>query len=1010
VPAEGLDPTEAVLKLGGVVVKTACGIWLGAFGGIVGEISDMLSGRVRSRLDQRRVERLFDQCADIVAAKTLDVLKHEFAALPDHELNAAVLAVHDTFATARLADEFLIQADLDARLVERGLGPARAAVLARAALGGVAEALYHRVLRESCAYLVEVVTTLPRFQPGVLTELLRRDTAILETLEGFLTRLPELRGADDFAADYRRQVVNKFDRIQMFGVTLGEGTRRYPLSVAYISLTALHHGRRPDRAGPGRLSTGLRVEEALREESRVLLMGEAGSGKTTLLHWLAVRSARGDFTGPLSGWNQAVPFYIPLRRYAERELPAPQDFLDAAGRHIAAEMPDGWVQRLLREGRGLVLVDGVDELREGVSRESAGEWLRELVRTFPNSRYVVTSRPAAVTDGWLARDGFAAAELQSMSVLDVRVFVRRWHRAVSHEIADADERDRLDGDERALLAAIEADRHLRALAVNPLLCALLCALNRERNRDLPRDRMEVYAAALEMLLGRRDRERDISAPVGLTLTAQMIVLQDLALWLLRNGWSDASVDRAWEQIERSARNLPRVDLRAETILRHLLERSGLLREPIAGRVDFIHRTFQEYLAGKAAIDGDDVGFLVANALDDQWRQVVIMAAGHAQPRQREEILTGLLHPSAHDVVFERNRDRLALIAVACLQNATQISPELHEEIEQVTKTLVPPRSMESAESLAAAGEVVLDVLAERPPRDVPEARSSIRAAALVGGSGAIPVIGEIASRYAGDAMVDDELIRAWRMFDPEEYAAAVLSKLTMTTLSLADPALLAGIVHLGALRDVRLSVGQELADLAPLARLPRLDTLRLSWDMSLPALSPLTGAPKLTTLFLDGEPTSADLCHLAGFSALRRVEFVSAPYRNALTCLPELPERPGGLTDVRIENWELLESLHGIERWAGVTSLHIASCPELSDLSALTKLASLRELHLEQIRENSLVSLGRLKDLRALRLPGWREVDLTPLARRRDLRVSVPREAVLYGVDLLGKGSTLELI
>jgi len=306
---------------------------------------------------------LFGQCTEIVTDKVLALLDHEFRGLPDNELNAAMLAVADTFDRARLNDQTLVQADLDARLVERRLASARTAVLAQAGLSEPAAALYSRVLHESCAYLVEVVTTLPRFEVGALTELLRRDTAILDTLRGVLTRLPERRGPDDFAADYRRQVVNKLDRMEMFGVTLGEASRRYPLSVAYVSLTVLSHGPAGRRQDGWRFSTGLRVEEALAMQNRVLLVGEAGCGKTTLLHWLAVRSARQDFPRPLADWNRTVPFYVPLRRYVEGDLPTPEQFLDAVGRHIAQEMPPGWVHGLLREGRALVLVDGVDELR-----------------------------------------------------------------------------------------------------------------------------------------------------------------------------------------------------------------------------------------------------------------------------------------------------------------------------------------------------------------------------------------------------------------------------------------------------------------------------------------------------------------------------------------------------------------------------------------------------------------------------------------------------------------------
>jgi hypothetical protein len=1007
------DRSEAALEIGTAVVKSACAIWLGDVGTVVSSLSDLLAKRVRSRLERHRIELLFGQCTDIVTDKVLALLDHEFRGLPDNELNAAVLAVADTFAQARLNDEALVRADLDARLVERQLAPARTAVLAAAGLSEPAAGLYNRVLHESCAYLVEVVTTLPRFQVGALTELLRRDTAILDTLRGVLTRLPERRGPDDFAADYRRQVVNKLDRMELFGVTLGEASRRYPLSVAYVSLTVLSHGQAARREDGWRFSTGLRVEEALAKQNRVLLVGEAGCGKTTLLHWLAVRAARQDFRGPLADWNRTVPFYVPLRRYAEGDLPAPEQFLEAVGRHIAQEMPPGWVHGLLREGRALVLVDGVDELREGVRRDAAHDWLRELVAAFPEARYVVTSRPAAVTGRWQAGAGgqgadFTAIELQPMSQSDMRAFVRRWHDAMSQEIADAEERDRLDGDERALLTVIEADRHLRALAVNPLLCALLCALNRERNRDLPRDRMEVYAAALEMLLGRRDRARQIASPVELTITAQTILLQDLAFWLLRNGWSDAPMERVKEQVARSRRNLPRVDAAPWSLLRYLLERSGLLREPTAGRVDFIHRTFQEYLAGKAAVEGDEIGFLAANALDDQWREVVIMAAGHAQPKQRDELLDKLLHPSRHDFYFGENRDKLSLIAIACLQTAPQISPEQHAEIDQITRELIPPKSVDAAESLAAAGEVVLDVLAERPPRDMYEAAASIRTAALIGGPDALAFNGKLAARYGRYEKVSQELIRAWRVFDANAYARDVLSKVpALTNLWLVDSTSLPGIVHIRGLRKLNLEISQDTNDLSPLAELPELAEVILGWSAALPSIAPLARAPRLTTLTLVGRLVVTDLRPITDYPALTELLLIGSSPHAAPGLLAELPDRPPGLRTLGIRDWPFLEALDGLERWDGLTDLHITHCPELTDISAIGKIPSLEQLHLTEIGTDELVGLRRLRRLRTLFLRDWREIDLTPLAGMRDLKVFVPGGARLHGAEVLGRGSSI---
>ncbi len=74
-----------------------------------------------------------------------------------------------------------------------------------------------------------------------------------------------------------------------------------------------------------------------------------------------------------------------------------------------------------------------------------------------------------------------------------------------------------------------------------------------------------------------------------------------------------------------------VDHSPRDVCRYLLERSGLIREPTPDRVDFIHRTFQDYLAGRAAVRADDIGALIAHAHNDQWRNVIVMAAGHRPP-------------------------------------------------------------------------------------------------------------------------------------------------------------------------------------------------------------------------------------------------------------------------------------------------------------------------------------------------------------------------------------------
>src|ERR1035441_5842995 len=142
---------------------------------------------------------------------------------------------------------------------------------------------------------------------------------------------------------------------------------------------------------------------------------------------------------------------------------------------------------------------------------------------------------------------------------------------------------------------------------------------------------------------RRDAERGVAVTgVDLTRGEKVQLLQDIAFWLVRNGWSDAPAERVIGQISLTARQLRTNDAAPQDVFRSLLERSGLLREPAVGRIDFVHRTFQEHLAGKAAAENDEIGLLIKNAHDAQWREVVVMAAGHAQPDQCAELLKGLL--------------------------------------------------------------------------------------------------------------------------------------------------------------------------------------------------------------------------------------------------------------------------------------------------------------------------------------------------------------------------------
>jgi predicted NACHT family NTPase len=131
---------------------------------------------------------------------------------------------------------------------------------------------------------------------------------------------------------------------------------------------------------------------------------------------------------------------------------------------------------------------------------------------------IASSRPAALDaekpvklGGILSTLRFVSSELQPMSLADSEAVVVQWHAAVARDLPDEANRQRLDAYERDVRQMLHDRVPIRHLASNPLLCAMICALNWDRRRRVPDDRMELYQAALDMLLEARDVDRGVGA-------------------------------------------------------------------------------------------------------------------------------------------------------------------------------------------------------------------------------------------------------------------------------------------------------------------------------------------------------------------------------------------------------------------------------------------------------------------------------------------------------------------
>ncbi|MGQ5603195.1 NACHT domain-containing protein [Streptomyces sp. EKS3.2] len=857
--------------------------------------------------------------------------------------------------THALTARLLALGDLDmddVQAVRLGHGELAAQLRRRtpSATGGLSADACHfldSVTEWACLHILEFFTRRSTFVARTLVAQTRGQAELIAKVDELIARTPRPDARDTaFERRYLPYVADQHNRITIYGIDLRDSPDRWPLEVAYLSLEAT--GTEERAALPGEppepeRTVHLSADEALRGDDRVLLRGDAGSGKTTLVQWLAVTAARdGD----------RVPYVLPLRTLVRAgALPAPAAFLTAVGCPLTP--PEGWAERVLSAGRGLVLVDGLDEI-PAADRHRARDWLLALIRAFPGNRWLLTSRPTAVRPDWLAAEGFRELALTPMRRDDVATFVRRWHAA-----ADA------PAYEAKLLDALGTKRDLARLATNPLMCGLICALHRERHGYLPTGRKELYDAALTMLLARRDRERGMEA-VDLGEEAQLELLQRLAYALVLSGRTEMDVETAEGIVERA---LPSVASAAgqgdaATVLRALVLRSGLLRRPGEGTLDFVHRTFQDYLGARYAVEEGHLDVIAGHAGDTQWEDVIRMAVAHARPGERAMLLRRLL---AEDT------PRLTLLALACLEHATALDPAVRAQVEARAGALIPPGTTEDAKALAEAGPLVLELLPGPEGLTDAEAHGVTVTASLLAArepSGALAVL----RRFRGHPALDvrRQLVGTWDRFDAAVYATEVLDHLDRT--------------------DLFLTVATD-AQSAAAAGMRPWEQLEFRGARSVAAMLASAKQPgAVVELHVSGNPEPFDVGELSAFGRLKSVGLIDCPSARGIGHLSEL-----GLEELMIVRCPDLSGLQELD------SLHLLSVAQRLPGTRLTESlpvsAPLKFLYLgeDTVATTGLAGLSNWSTLEWLNLllsvplsaADWAEAAELPLLSRIRLDASM---------------------
>ena len=483
------------------------------------------------------------------------------------------------------------------------------------------------------------------------------------------------------------------------------------------------------RRQPGLETVNVLVEQALAAHRHLVVLGDPGSGKTTLLRYLALLYGRdlaqgqGIVAAKLKlAERNVLPILLPLRQIGQF-LKAHHEKDDGTGGHKLLldfllqslknhklELPADFFDAYLEKGNALLLLDGLDEVADPELRTRVARLVDAFTLAYPACRFVVTSRVVGYSGAARLGVDYVTTTVRDFTLADVEEFLKHWHRLVTigQMGPGADAENHAASQTAQLLNAIQANERVRELAINPLMLTVIALVHRDRVK-LPDRRAELYAEAVDVLLGKWDEARGVGEVAILDdrpfdAGDRRLLLQSIALTMHEREKKELDAVELRRLLMQAFKGMtPNETAARRAVDRFLIvveERTGLLSARGEGVYAFSHLTFQEYLAALAVAARDDyVEVLLKYSAEAWWREIILLTAGYlsTQSKERTSKLVKAIAENKKEPALYHN----LVLAAECIQDVgkNRVSAEVDAYVKaQLRKVLdIPQRALNAFE-------------------------------------------------------------------------------------------------------------------------------------------------------------------------------------------------------------------------------------------------------------------------------------------------------------------------
>ncbi len=349
----------------------------------------------------------------------------------------------------------------------------------------------------------------------------------------------------------------------------------------------------------------VKIDEILKSENSIAILAKPGEGKSTLIKSIALAYAFPDRREKISNTLPDMswfPIFIRCRDVAETSLLSINETINSI--YLKAEMRSYFKQfervisNSLINGTALLLIDGLDEINDDRKRIQFIDQLIIFQGSFPNIHILLTSREAGFREvAGLLPENWASYRISPLIDREIESLTVKWHETV------IDNSEKTIKEAKELAKIIIANSKIKDLAQNSLLLTTLLFVNK-RTGYLPSKKYILYQESITMLM----TSWNIRGHEQLDLDKTELLLAYVSYCMSAKGQQTITRDELKEYINKAKQENNFVNIDTQTFIKQVELRSGLLimaghRQLESGATipvyEFLHLSFQEYLAGKA---------------------------------------------------------------------------------------------------------------------------------------------------------------------------------------------------------------------------------------------------------------------------------------------------------------------------------------------------------------------------------------------------------------------------